>query len=251
VADPPPQPAGFGACGGCPYRDVGSAAICYWCASQTMEPLAPLHCDVCGQTLAPAEQCRNYWCRRSIDERYFLKIRAIAMRTGILEAAINAYKFSDDQQGWASIFGRVLVGYLDQHASAFGIFDLIVATPAYTGPGARRSWDHVRLILERAAIEATPGRWPFDLATPPAIVKTADTPSMAKSAGAGERRSIAAGPLRAALSVPDPSRVRGRLVLVVDDIFTDGTTLTEVARALRLAGAAPVGGLVLARQPWR
>ena len=39
--------------------------------------------------------------------------------------------------------------------------------------------------------------------------------------------------------------------MVIDDVFTEGSTLREVARALMLAGAEEVAGLTLARQPWR
>jgi predicted amidophosphoribosyltransferase len=37
---------------------------------------------------------------------------------------------------------------------------------------------------------------------------------------------------------------------VFDDVFTEGSTLREVARALLMAGAEEVAGVVLARQPW-
>jgi predicted amidophosphoribosyltransferase len=50
--------------------------------------------------------------------------------------------------------------------------------------------------------------------------------------------------------VPDPARVAGERVLVFDDVYTEGLTILEVARALRLAGAAEVSQIVLARQPW-
>jgi|GEM_PF-1912861 len=49
---------------------------------------------------------------------------------------------------------------------------------------------------------------------------------------------------------PRPVQVIGRRFLVFDDVFTDGSTLREIARALLVAGAEQVGGLVLARQPW-
>jgi ComF family protein len=44
-----------------------------------------------------------------------------------------------------------------------------------------------------------------------------------------------------------PARVHGRRVLLVDDVYTTGATLTECARTLLAAGAAGVDVLVLAR----
>ena len=44
-------PAGFAACVECAYRDTGSAPICFACASEHTERIAPRSCDVCGQAL--------------------------------------------------------------------------------------------------------------------------------------------------------------------------------------------------------
>ncbi len=41
-------------------------------------------------------------------------------------------------------------------------------------------------------------------------------------------------------------RVKGKKVLVVDDILTTGSTISEVARQLKIAGATNVYGLVVA-----
>jgi predicted amidophosphoribosyltransferase len=243
-----PQPAGFGNCGVCAYRDVGSAAVCFACAARRIDRVGVGHCPTCDQRLPPGGICSNYWCRRPVEDRYFSFIYAIAMRSGQLEAAINAYKFRD-RTGWASIFGRVLVGYLDESPDAFNSWDAIIPSPTFTGAGARRRWDHIDLILQRAGIEAA-GRWPIVARHHHPIVKTADTPSLVGRTLA-DRREITATQLRAALAVPDPSAVRNRSFLVFDDVFTDGSTLREVARRLLEAGASEVAGIVLARQPWR
>ena len=54
--------------------------------------------------------------------------------------------------------------------------------------------------------------------------------------------------LRSLLRVPTPSRVEGKRVLVVDDAYSEGFTMREMARALLQAGAVEVAGLVLVRR---
>ena len=178
----------------------------------------------------------------------------MAIRSGTWEAVINSYKFapaSSRKRQWSAILGRILVGYLDDHAAEFNDVDLIVPSPTFVEPGGRREWDHIRELVEVADREQTkgPDPWPFDLADPPAIIKTADTPTM-RGLTYQLRKANAEGPLREALEVPDPARTWRKWIVVVDDVFTGGLTLREVARALRLhGGARRVTGLTLARQP--
>ena len=44
-----------------------------------------------------------------------------------------------------------------------------------------------------------------------------------------------------------PSRVKGRDILLVDDVMTTGTTLSECARVLKQAGAKRVWAATVAR----
>jgi predicted amidophosphoribosyltransferase len=246
-----PPPAGFGKCGRCAYRDVSRAvrasggaepwAVCYACASREMEKLASDRCDICGQELVDSK-CPNYVCEW--PSRGFSWVRPIAKRTGTLERAINRYKYQG-ATGWAMIFGRVLLGFLDAHEAEFRSFDLIVPSPTFTGEGGR-PFDHTWEVLSAASIESF-GAWPF---TSGVIIKTAaTTPFVGKTWR--QRRDIAEGELREALEVPDASMARGKRALVYDDVFTDGFTIREVARALRRAGAIEVCEVVLARQPRR
>jgi orotate phosphoribosyltransferase len=47
--------------------------------------------------------------------------------------------------------------------------------------------------------------------------------------------------------VARPEEVKGRPVLVVDDVYTTGTTVSECARVLRRAGASKVWVATVAR----
>ena len=53
--------------------------------------------------------------------------------------------------------------------------------------------------------------------------------------------------LRGAFGVAQPELVNGREVLVVDDVYTTGATVSECARVLRRAGATKVWVATVAR----
>lgn len=240
-----PQPTGFGTCPRCPYRDVGSVAICYPCARRTMLPLPPSRCSVCEQEWnAPRVRCSNRVC--NWRDRQFHWNAAVAMRDGPLEWAIKHYKY-DGVTGWALIFGRVLAGFLHDYRNRFVDFDLVIPSPTYVGPDGR-SFDHTVLVLREVAKLDETGL-PFAL-DPLVLVKTGPTAPLAGRKWQ-ERRRICEEELPPVLKIPEPARVEGQAILVYDDVFTDGLNLNAVAKKLREAGAAMVCGVTLARQPWK
>lgn len=235
---------GFGRCPQCPYLQNAAATLCLTCARREFDALAVERCPVCDLGFKHAgDTCRNPVCRWS--DRWFQWNRSIALKTRQLEDTIKRLKY-DGKTGWAKVFGRVLAGFLDAERAIFESFDLIVASPFFATP--ERPVGHVRLIVRAAAPHLAAGPWEFDLSEPAAIVKTGITESMARKAWR-KRHEIATGCLRGVLHVPDPSRTRERSILVVDDVFTSGHTLNEVARALRTRGGATrVCGVTLSRQ---
>jgi predicted amidophosphoribosyltransferase len=238
-------PAGFPECRRCPYVRGVEADVCLRCSIG--EELAVGRygsvCSVCAQRVGSDGRCANDWCSRA--DRWFSVVWSISPHVGAWRSVIGAYKYRS-QVGWASVLGRVLLGYLDEHMPWFDHYDVIVPMPAYAGRGARRDWDPVGEVASVAARLAGPS-WDF---CPGLVVKDRETPALAGLARPA-RRTFAEGHLRTALRVPDSHAVAGCRILVVDDVFTEGSTLREVARALTLAGAAEVAGLTLARQPWQ
>lgn len=174
------------------------------------------------------------------------RIDAIAYLSGPLQQVIHNYKYGH-AWGWSLIFGRLVVGWLETHLRDYPP-DLIVANPTYIAPG-QRDPGHIEAIISQAAIADYDGRWNFDLGPTPAIIKAQRTE---KSAGRGlAEKKAAAAALRKVLRIPDPARIWGRHILVVDDVCTTGYQLDAVADCLLTEGrAALVRGLALARAPW-
>ena len=242
--------AGFPACRTCMYLETGSMALCSRCASGSSVMLAPvdLRCGTCDQPFPDeTKSCRNPLCNagwREFDWNY-----AIAMRTAPLATAVNMYKYGGERR-WALIFGRIVAGFVEDHAGLMEPFDLITAVPTYMGPDGR-AFDHTRDVLV-VANEETGGRWPFDVEGQAAVFQTTKTERMARLKTYAERKAHAFGAYRDSLSVPDPARTNGMTILVYDDLFTNGLVLNEVARALKeQGGAAEVCGITLAREPWK
>ena len=238
-----PPPAGFPSCSSCPYLRTGRPAVCFACANAGAEPGAEAttgRCPVCAKPLLPGSACDNAVCTYG-EDREFARVHTVTHRADDMWDAISRYKYDEDRS-WAEVLARILVGCLDESREELGRYDVITTCALYVGPRANRLWDHLRLVLDAAGRQAP--EWPF---VPDVITKSAPSGRFL-GISPEERKLIAEGELRSVLDVPDPALVAGRRVLVLDDVYSEGFSLREMARVLRRAGAAEVSGLVFARR---
>jgi predicted amidophosphoribosyltransferase len=233
-----PQPAGFAACTTCAYRSTGTPSICFACAEAGSPGPPARRCEVCGQDLAAEDRCPNTVC--SYGDRWFSRIYTVSARPEEMWKAVYEYKYGG-RRDLAPVLGRILRGYLEVNRQHLAGYHVVTTGALYIGPRAVRLWDYLQPVLE-AGLEGQ--HWPF---VPGLIAKSGPTARFL-GISAEARRQIAEGELRRLLSVPEPERVVGKRVLVFDDIYSEGFSLREMARVLRLAGAAEVAGLVLARR---
>ena len=195
-------------------------------------------CEVCREPLVGGA-CPNAVCR--LPDRDFSQLFTVSENAEEMWQLIYRYKYGEEKH-LADDLGRMLVDFLETNRVELQRFDLLTTVALYIGPQAPRLWDYLRLMVDAA--ERIDGRWPFETDV---ITKVQPTGRFL-GIGVEERRAIAEGDLRSALRVPVPGRVEAKRILLIDDAYSEGFTLREMARALRRAGAAEVAGLVFARR---
>lgn len=151
---------------------------------------------------------------------------------GLLKDLVLRFKFHA-QLGLTLVLREMLVGALarDQGQS----FDVIVPIPLHPKKLRARGFNQ-SLELARGLPESI-----SCALGPQLLVRTRDTPAQHNLPRA-QRLSNLRGAFQA-----DPSGVRGKSVLLVDDILTTGATATAAAKALLAAGADNVNLAVIAR----
>ena len=223
----------------------GWLRICRSCWADLQPWCGPV-CARCGLPFASPQALDSALaecgaCRR--DEPAFDGAGAFGLYTGKLRRVVLRLKFSGDTR-----LGRRLGQLL---ASAWAALPrgadfnspVIIPVPLHPSRRRERGFNQSDLLAEGLvrALRKHQG------ATVPAVAKSwllrqRATPPQTGLSVAARREN-----LRGAFAVVKPAEVRGRTIVLVDDVMTTGATISACARALKHAGAARVLGLTLAR----
>jgi ComF family protein len=117
---------------------------------------------------------------------------------------------------------------------------LVIPVPLYKSKLRKRGFNQAELIA-RAALRLRPASERLQL-VPDLLMRTRDTASQIGLTSHQRRAN-----LRGAFAVARAAEVTGRQVILVDDVYTTGTTATECAHVLRRAGAVKVWVATVAR----
>ncbi|MGA7295047.1 MAG: ComF family protein [Terriglobales bacterium] len=168
--------------------------------------------------------------------------RAVAYGSydGPLRDLIHLLKFHQVRPA-APVLGRMLAESIARLEQAMPVGKvMMIPVPLYTRKQAQRGFNQAEMIARAALKElARPKR--FELC-PDVLKRCRETGSQI-----GLTRHQRRANLRGAFSVSDPTRILNRDILLIDDVFTTGTTASECARVLLRAGAARVWVATVAR----
>ena len=216
----PPQCAGCG---------LPGHEFCDRCA-QNVEPLPATICPRCGIPQKTVHLCSR--CRQSSFP--IAVSRAAALHTTPLREAIHALKY-DGRPELAQPLSRYLVAVFQQHPwqSLAPRIDAVVPAPLHPDRLRERGYNQSELLAEHFANAC---HLPLQADWLERIRATRQQVGL----NAAERQQNVFGAFRASPAVA------GHTLLVIDDVFTTGATLSACADAALVAGASEVYALTLA-----
>jgi ComF family protein len=226
------------------WRGVMSRWFSPRCLICALERAAPILCAGCTHDFIDAQANRCRRCAIPLHGHlelcgaclhappHFDATVALADYAAPIDGLVLALKFGHRLE-LAPRLGLLLA---DRARALRGGCSLMVAVPLAYERLAQRGFNQ-SFEIARAAARALDA--PLDHR---AIVRVRHAAAQASLQLADRRRNV-----RGAFVVRGD--VRGRRLLVVDDVMTSGSTLDEVARVLKAAGAQHVTNLVVARTP--
>jgi ComF family protein len=223
-----------GTCAHC-LRDLpfpGDGLFCAGCAAELKRPAAPI-CRRCGLPL-PSGGASCYDCRGAAKR---LDLARAAFVFGPqLRSAVHAFKYK-----YRTAAGRALAGLMAAEAPSNRLLlmaDFMLPVPIHPLRLRERGFN-------QAAILAAPLSKALGIPLAEGLAeRVRDTGAQARLTRA-ERKTNVAGAFRAL----KPAEIKGKKILLVDDVGTTLATLEELAGELKKAGAKEVKAYLLAREP--
>jgi len=232
---------------GAPMVALGKVRVCELCLMRSAEPETDVLCARCGDALGM--ESARFAAAMGVTECSLCRMappefeRAVAFGTydNEMREMLHLLKFGGQRRMAEHVLGERLASAvlkLESDIAGHGAAPdlLVVPVPLFPARERQRGFNQARLLAEAAVKSLKRQRPEWKLRVlPNAMRRVRDTHALF-TLNPGERRRNLSGAFR----IADKDAVRGREVLLLDDIMTTGATARECARVLRRAGAAKV-----------
>jgi ComF family protein len=207
---------------------TGGKVFCPTCLAK-LPRLSPPFCLRCSLPQTDNTPCRNCaGLAMAIDG-----IRSPLTFQKLTREAVHQFKYQNIRT-LAMPLASVIHAYLNEHPI---IADVLVPVPLHPRRMRERGYNQ-SFLLARELSKLT------DMPVVHSCLKRSiNTPAQARTTGSSERHFN----MRGAFSLAN-GKLKGKKVLLIDDVLTSGATLDACALVLKQAGVLSVWGLTVARE---
>jgi len=208
--------------------------VCRACVASA-KLIEPPFCRQCGSPFAGTVTGETFVCGYCQELRFYFSRTVCACRAeGVVRDCILRFKYNREMY-----FGPHLVTWLVGAARRWIDWcevDALVPVPLHPRKQRQREFNQAKYLADALSqvfnVPAMNG----------AVRRVRDTSTQTKLDAEARARN-----LRGAFALRKPAVVKGKRLVLVDDVFTTGATLNSCAKVLRLGGAKEVVALTVAR----
>jgi ComF family protein len=208
-------------CGG-KIRGQHRYGVCQSC-SQSITFIGSRSCKNCGKYLAGGGLCSD--CRSF--SHFFDRAYSLCVYDDRAKESIYFFKYTG-RSCLARPFGRMMADRI-REIGLDRVVDIIVPVPLHPGKQRLRGYNQSRLLAKTIARELK-GKAVMDI-----LVRQKNTPPLS-----GLTRIQRAKALEGAFELKNKQELALKNILLIDDIYTTGTTVNQCSKALKEKGADKV-----------
>lgn len=153
---------------------------------------------------------------------------------GVLKTLVHSFKYKD-KEFLGKPLSRLMLDFIKEHDIPAGFMDCLIPVPLHNAKMREREYNQARVLCEHLGN---------------ALCKPVMDRNLFKCRATGTQTALERGQriinVRGSFAVTEKSAVRGKNILLIDDVLTTGATASEAALALKSAGANIVFVLTLA-----
>lgn len=209
-------------------------SMCHICKGE-----ADMLCQTCKEKTFPELESRCYKCNKITSQNRVCtscssssRIRRVwwlSPYSGVTKDLIRQTKFSRKR-----IYARKLGEILDDSLPFLPEETIIAAVPTASARVRRRGFDHAKLLAQTFAEHR-------NLAFKNILSRTSQVDQI------GKRRIERIKQMQGSIQVKNNIDIKGKTILLVDDVITTGATIETAATVLRSQGASHVDVAVISR----
>lgn len=216
-----PTRPGCQLCGG-----PGAEAVCSHCQEWLARWAGQPKCLVCGRPLTGRD--RGPKCRECYRQRPpFVLARAAGPYEGPLKQAVHRLKYFG-QKSLAPVLAELMLQAIQRQPQMLAA-EVVLPVPISPGRLRRRGFNQAELLAREVA---------RGLGLPllsRVLVKHVETPPQTGLTGVQRRQN-----LQGSFKVTAPGELKDKKILLLDDVFTTGSTVSVIADLLRQQGAGEI-----------
>ena len=207
--------------------------ICPHCWAKIKKNTHPV-CAICGRKLTKKHIHKKVCpdCQR--QHFFFDRAFSPCVYEGIIRQLIHKFKYQNKDY-LSALLSKLLIEFMHKNSIMNNLFDLIVPVPLHRTKLREREFNQSELLARRIAVEFS-----IPLSQSNLWCEHHRQPQMELD------KELRWANIKGCFALRNPAKVKGKKILLVDDVLTTGATCSEAAFVLKDAGASCVFVLTLA-----